>query len=148
MTMVRIPGITPIKLQYFSYHKSLGVSVFLLGVLRLWWRLRHPAPRLPAVIAPVERRLAAATHGLLYLLIFAVPASGYFYSLAAGVPVIYLGIIPLPIVIEPNPSLKPMLKALHFWLNTGLAACLALHIAGTLKHRLVDKEDLLQRMLP
>jgi cytochrome b561 len=102
LTMVEIPGITPTKLKFFNWHKWLGVTVFGLAVLRLAWRLWHPAPPLPAAMPGWQRRAAALTHWLLYALIFAIPLSGYFYSLAAGFPVVYLGLIPLPVLIGPD----------------------------------------------
>lgn len=148
LVMTSIPGLTPTKLRYFSYHKSLGVTIFVLVCLRLLWRLNHSPPLLPTSIARIERDLAAIVHSALYVLMFAVPVSGYFYSLAAGVPVKYLGMIPLPVFIEPNPGLKPILKSVHFWLNMSMVACLALHVLGTMKHRIIDKENLLKRMLP
>jgi cytochrome b561 len=95
------------------------VTVLLLAALRLLWRLRTPhrpiRPRMPAW----QHVAATALHHLLYLLMFAVPLSGYFYTLAAGVPVVYFGLFQLPVLIEPNLALKPVLKALHYWLNMG-----------------------------
>lgn len=85
---------------------------------------------------------------LLYALIFAVPVSGYFYSLAAGVPVVYLGIFPLPVLIERNQELKEILKEVHYWLNMALLAAVVLHVAAALKHHFVDRDEVLKRMLP
>src|SRR3954465_6277853 len=90
LTMVSIPGITPTKLKYFSWHKWIGVTVLGLSCLRLLWRLTHPAPAYPSTMPDWQKKAANVLHGLLYVLIFAVPVSGYFYSLASGVPVVYL----------------------------------------------------------
>lgn len=95
-----------------------------------------------------QRTSASALHGLLYLLIFAVPLSGYFYSLAAGVPVVYLGLFSLPVLIEPNPEWKPILKQLHYWLDVTLLASVGIHVAAALKHHLIDRDGVLKRMLP
>ena len=92
VTMVDIPGLTPTKLRYFSWHKWVGITVLGLACIRLLWRLSHPAPAYPASMHGWQHRTAGIVHVLLYVLIFAVPVSGYFYSLAAGVPVVYLGI--------------------------------------------------------
>jgi cytochrome b561 len=146
--MTDIAGVTPTKLKYFSWHKWLGVTVLGLAALRLLWRLTH---RLPAYLdtMPVwQQKAAGALHGLLYVLMFAVPLSGYFYSLAAGVPVVYLGILPLPVLIEPNPELKPLLKILHYSLNMTLLAAVCLHVLAVLKHHFIDRDGVFKRMLP
>ena len=148
LVMTDIPGLTPAKLRYFSWHKWAGVTVLALATLRLLWRLRRSPPAYPAAMAPWQQRAAHGLHGLLYVMMFAVPLSGYFYSLAAGVPVVYFGLFPLPVLIDADPALKPVLKALHYWLNMGLAALVALHVLAAFKHLLVDRDGIMGRMLP
>jgi len=148
VVMVDIPGITPTKLKYFSWHKWIGVTVLALACVRLLWRLTHRAPPYPDTMPQWQQRAASGLHGLLYVLLFAVPVSGYFYSLAAGVPVVYLGILPLPVLIDADPALKPVLKQLHFALDMALLACVAVHVAAALKHAVVDHDGLFSRMLP
>ena len=147
LTMVGMPGITPTKLRYFNWHKWVGVTVFGLVVLRTAWRLWHRPPALPASMPRWERRAAAASHAALYVLMFALPLSGYFYSLAAGFPVVYLGLFPLPVLIEPDPVLKEPLVALHHGLAWTMTALLLLHVGAALKHGFVDRDEVLQRML-
>lgn len=148
LTMVNMPGITPTKLKYFNWHKWMGVTVLVLAALRLLWRLTHKAPALPTTM-PLWQRLAAELgHIGLYVLMFAVPLSGYFYSLAAGFKVVYLGLYPLPVLIDPNPELKPILQALHYWLNMGLAALVSVHALAALQHHFIERDDILKRMLP
>jgi cytochrome b561 len=79
---------------------------------------------------------------------FAVPLSGYFYSLAAGVPVVYLGVLPLPELIGPDPVLKPVLKQLHLALVYTMLVFVVLHVLAAFKHQFIDKDGLLRRMLP
>jgi cytochrome b561 len=148
VTMVDIPGITPTKLKYFSWHKWLGVTVLALACARLLWRLKHPVPAYPTSMPSWQQRAAHGLHSLLYILIFAVPVSGYLYSLAAGVPVVYLGIVPLPVLIDPNPELKPILKQVHYVLNMSLLASVLLHVAAALKHQFIDRDGVLRRMMP
>ncbi len=148
LVMTDMPGITPTKLKYFSWHKWTGVTILLLATLRLLWRLSHKAPAYPDTMPAWQMTAANALHGLLYVLMFAVPLSGYFYTLAAGVPVVYFGLFQLPVLIEPNAELKPVLKELHFWLNMGLAACVLAHLGAALKHHFIDRDGILQRMLP
>jgi cytochrome b561 len=148
LVMTDIPGLTPAKLRYFSWHKWAGVTVLLLATLRLLWRLTNRAPAYPAAMPAWQQRAAHVLHGMLYVLIFAVPLSGYFYSLAAGVKVVYFGLFPLPVLIQPDPALKPILKAVHYWLNMLMAGLVGLHVAAALKHLLVDRDGIVQRMLP
>lgn len=148
LIMTDMPGITPTKLQYFSWHKWLGVTVFGLACLRLLWRLFNQPPPHPADMAKWQKQAAGAVHLLLYALIFASPVSGYLHSLAAGVPVVYLGIFPLPVVLAPNPDIKELLEDVHYVLNMTMAALVALHVLGALKHHFIDRDGILKRMLP
>lgn len=146
--MVDIPGLTPAKLRYFSWHKWAGVTILLVATVRLLWRLSHRAPALPDTIPAWENLASRVSHVLLYVLLFAVPLSGYFYTLSAGIPVMYFGVIELPVLIGKDPALKPVLETLHFWLNMLLAAAVALHVMAALKHQFIDRDTVLRRMLP
>ncbi len=148
LTMTDIPGLSPTKLKYFSWHKWAGVTILALAFLRLMWRLGHPAPAYPNSMSVFQKKAAGGLHGVFYVLFFAVPLSGYFYSLSAGVPVVYFGILPLPVLMAPNPELKPLLKALHFWLNMMLAGGVAMHVLAALKHQFIDKDGIFKRILP
>jgi cytochrome b561 len=148
LTMVDIPGLTPTKLKYFSWHKWLGITVFGLACLRILWRLSHAAPGYPDSMPGWQKKAAHASHGLMYLLIFAVPLSGYFYSLAAGVPVMYLGVVPMPVLIGPDPELKALLKQVHYALNVVLLCMFSLHVLAALKHQFIDRDGMFKRMLP
>ena len=148
LVMVDIPGLTPTKLKYFSWHKWLGVTVLGLACIRLLWRLFHAPPPYPLSMPRWQQQAAHLLHGLLYLLIFAVPLSGYFYSMSAGVPVVYLGLFPLPTLISPDPELKLILKQVHYVLNMTLLACVCGHVLAALKHQLIDKDNIVRRMLP
>ncbi len=148
VTMTDIPGLTPTKVRYFSWHKWLGVTVLGLVCVRLLWRLRHAAPAYPVGMAKWQQTAASALHSVLYVLMFAVPVSGYFYSLAAGVPVVYLGLVQLPVLIEPNPELKVLLKGVHYWFNVTLLVSVCGHVLAALKHHFFDKDGIFKRILP
>ena len=148
LTMIEIPGITPTKLKFFNWHKWAGVTVLLLATLRLLWRLTHPAPPLPPAMPGWQKKIAELTHYLLYFCIFAVPLSGYFYSLASGFPVVYFGLVQLPVLIEPNPELKEQLKTLHYIGNVTLSTLVILHVGAALQHHFIHRDDVLRRMLP
>lgn len=148
LTMVDMPGITPTKLKYFNWHKWMGVTVLGLAVLRVLWRLAHKAPPLPATMPRWERLGAELGHFGLYALMFAVPLSGYFYSLASGYKVVYLGMFPLPVLMDANPELKPILKTSHYLLTMGLAVLVSVHVLAVIKHQFIDRNNILKRMLP
>ncbi|CAB3666685.1 Cytochrome b561 [Paraburkholderia sediminicola] len=146
--MTDIPGFTPTKLKYFSWHKWIGVTVFVLAVARVLWRATHRAPSLDSATPTWQKAAAHLVHGLLYVLMLAIPVSGYFYSSAAGIQVVYLGIVPLPTLIGPDQALKAILRTVHVLLNYTLLALVAMHVLAALKHQFVDRDGLLARMIP
>ncbi len=146
--MTEMAGFSPTKLKLFSWHKWAGVTVLLLAAVRLLWRLKHTSPAYPATMPAWQQKAAHGLHGMLYVLFFAVPLSGYFYTLAAGFPVVWFGVIPLPVLMEASPEWKPILKTTHFVLVYLLATLVVAHLAAALKHHLIDRDGILQRMLP
>jgi cytochrome b561 len=140
--------ITPDKLRYYAWHKWVGISVFLLAAARLAWRAAHPAPKLPATMPAWQIRASGATHALLYVLMLAIPLSGWIYSSSTGVSVVYLGLVPLPDLVPKDRETAKSLLLLHNSLNYLLAAAVTVHIAAALKHHFVDRDDILARMLP
>jgi len=146
LSMVALP-ISPRKLHWYLFHKSIGVTIFLLTSLRLAWRAvrSHPAPvPMPAW----QRRAAAASHALLYVLLFVIPLSGWLYSSATGVQVVYLGIVPLPDLVGKDRALAGLLRVVHVSLNALLFATVCLHVAAAIRHHFVDRDAVLARMLP
>jgi cytochrome b561 len=144
--MVDLP-LSPQKLKYVSWHKWFGVTIFLLAIARLTWRLRNPAP--PPVPMPAwQRRAASVTHVLLYLLIVVIPLSGWLYSSATGVPTVYLGLVQLPDLVGRDKPLADLLKMIHTALNYTMLVLVAVHVTAALKHHFADRDDVLMRMLP
>ncbi len=138
---------SPSRLKLYSYHKWLGVTVFMLAVLRVLWRLAHAAP--PPVAMPAWQRITSvATHHLLYLLVLAVPISGWLMSSALGMQTVYLGVIPLPDLLARDKALGDQLVILHKALNLSMAVLVLAHVLGALKHYFIDKDAVLGRMLP
>ncbi|AUT60435.1 MULTISPECIES: cytochrome b [Paraburkholderia] len=146
--MTDIPGFTPTKLKYFSWHKWIGVTVFALVIIRILWRATHATPPMPSHMPKWQRGIAHLTHFLLYVLMVVIPVSGYLYSSAANVPVVYLGLVPLPRLIAPDPHLKEVLKSVHIALNYTLLVLVVLHVLAALKHQILDRDGLLSRMIP
>jgi len=135
------------RLKLFNWHKWAGVTILALSALRLLWRLTHRPPAEPPM--PAWQALAArAVHGLLYLMFFAVPLAGWAYSSAAGFPIVWFGLLPLPDFVPVDKALAEQLKELHELLAWGLAALVLAHVGAALKHHFIDKDGLLLRMMP
>lgn len=138
--------LSPAKLRYYSWHKWIGVTVFILACVRVAWLATHRPP--PLAMAPWQRHAARFTHALLYLLMFALPLSGWLMSSAKGVPTVYLGVLPLPDLLGKDKALGDTLRALHEALGVILASLVVLHIGAVVKHQWVDRDGLFARMLP
>lgn len=135
------------KISVLARHKSVGITILALAVLRVLWRFANPTPQLPTNTTPWQRRLAQGTHVLLYGIIFAMPLSGWAMSSAKNYPVSWFGVIQLPDFVTPSESLFSTLKETHEALATALLVLAALHVAGALKHQFIDKDGVLRRML-
>jgi len=141
-------ALSPGKLRLLSYHKWLGVTVFILVMVRLLWRASHqPAPLL-ATMPHWQRVAANAVHVLLYGLLFAIPLSGWLMSSAKGFQTVYLGLLPLPDLIPKDKVLGDALFALHEVLNITLLGLVIVHVAAAIKHQFVDRDGTLARMIP
>lgn len=146
--LVHEMSLSPDKLRMLSYHKWLGVTIFILAVIRLLWRMSHKPAALPATMPQWQRLAAQGVHMLLYVLLFVIPLSGWLMSSAKGFQTVYFGIIPLPDLLTKDKALGEALAELHEMLNAGLLVLLIAHIAAALKHQLVDRDGTLTRMLP
>jgi len=124
------------------------VTGLALVAIRLLWRLSHKPPAALASIPPLQHKLAEGMHYLLYFLMFAAPISGYLYGSAAGVPVVYLKLVQLPMIIAPDPELKALLKTVHYVLVMTMAGAVVAHALAALKHHFFDRDTTLKRMLP
>jgi cytochrome b561 len=106
-------------------------------------------PRTPMeFMPPWQQRAAAATHALMYALLVVIPLSGWLYSSAAGVQVVYLGLLPLPDLVAKDKAMADMLRGLHITLNFTLLALVCVHAVAALKHHFVDRDAVLTQMLP
>ena len=138
---------SPTKLKLFSWHKWLGVTVFVFVVVRIYWRLRHSPPDLPESIAPWQKRVTHVAHGLLYFLMVTIPVSGWLMSSAKGFQTVWFGVLPLPDLLSKDKELGNLLVIVHQTLNFSFLALLILHILAVLKHHFIDKDMILRRML-
>jgi cytochrome b561 len=122
--------------------------VFILAVARAAWRLTHPPPPMPEATPRWERRAAAFSHAALYVLLIAIPLSGWLMSSALGVQTVYFGVLPLPDLLAKDKALGEALKVVHVVLNAVLGVLVTAHVAAALKHHFLDRDDVLHRMLP
>jgi cytochrome b561 len=145
--MVDLP-FSPARVKQYNWHKWAGISILLLSAVRLLWRLKNPPPPLAGDIVNWQAQLAHWAHRLLYVLFFALPLAGWAYSSAAGFPVVYFGIVPLPDWVPVNTELADTLKLVHRWLAYTLASLISLHVVAAFFHQLTDDQGLLERMIP
>ncbi len=141
-------SLSPWKLRIYSWHKWAGVTAFLLVLVRIVWRLTHRPPSLYADIPAPMQMAAQAGHRLLYLLMIAIPLSGWLMSSAKGFQTVYFGVLPIPNLLGKNKELGDLLQSMHQTLNFLLVAVVIGHVGVALKHHLIDKDDVMVRMLP
>ena len=139
-----------------NVHRSIGLTVLGLALLRLLWRFSHRPPAYPATYQRWESVLSHVVHGFLYLIMFGLPITGYIMdsaSKASGQPIVWFGLIPIP-HLGPIVQLAPAAKhhvhelfgAAHLLSAEALYLLLFLHVAGALKHQFIDREKEVQRM--
>ena len=144
--MVGLPKGLPVKATLINLHKSLGLTVFLLVLLRIVARLvlhRPPLPPMP----PWQRAAARTTQGLLYVGMVAMPLAGYLGSSFNTYGTRFWG-VPLPKWGWDDAHLRELFFSLHAAIGYALIALIVLHVAGAFKHQWIDRDNLLARMLP
>ena len=139
---------SPDKIEVYALHKSFGITVLALMLVRLAWRWTNPRPVLPPTMKPWERTLAGVVHAGLYLALLAMPLSGWLFNSASNFPLKWFGLFPLPSLGGPDKELKHLAEEVHEWLSWAIVVLVLLHVAGALKHHFVDRDVVLRRMLP
>lgn len=136
------------KAKVYSWHKWAGITVLALTVVRLVWRHVRPPPPLPPTLAALDRRLAPWGHAALYLLLLAMPITGWLMSSAAGIPVVWFGMWQLPDLVAKDDGLFKSLQTAHHVLSRVLMAVLAIHVAAVVRHDVLRRDGVLRRMVP
>ena len=147
VSMVNMP-FSPRKLEFYSWHKWVGVTIFLLAIIRLAWRLANLVPHQPDSLPPWQRRLAALSHAALYAILIVMPVTGWIMSPALNLPVVYLGLIPIPSPFGVDRALGETMKVVHLSLALLLLALVSIHVLAALYHHFIQRDDVLRRMLP
>lgn len=132
------------RMFYFNLHKSVGLTLFVLILLRLYWRVTHTPPAMLASYQPWERKLATGAHHLLYLLMIAIPLTGLLMSLNSKFGVGWFGLHVWDGVDDK--AARDTFEELHELGANFMIALLAIHILGALKHKLIDKDATMSRM--
>ncbi|MHB1084823.1 MAG: cytochrome b [Thiobacillus sp.] len=138
--------LSPDKLQLYSYHKWIGITILMLASLRVMWRVMHIPPPLLDDMARWQRIASRVVHGLLYVLVLAIPVSGWLMSSAKGFQTVWFGVLPLPDLIGKDKALGDLLTEVHETLNFTLLALVILHVGAALKHHFFERQPFLQRM--
>ena len=138
--------LSPEKLKLYAWHKWAGVSAFLLVLVRLAWRIGHPPPALPASMSRPMQLAAHAGHGLLYVLMIAIPLTGWLMSSAKGFQTVWFGVLPIPDLLGKDKETGELLALVHKSLNLLFVAAILGHVGAALKHHFIDKDGLLDRM--
>jgi cytochrome b561 len=139
--------LSPTKINLFVWHKSIGMLILVLVILRLLNRLTKPTPELPAGMPGWERAAARASHALLYVVMIAMPLTGWVINSAAGVPFRIFWQVPLPALLAPDKHTADVAALAHFSLGVVLVALLVLHIGAALRHHFIKHNDVLTRMI-
>jgi cytochrome b561 len=131
----------------FIFHKNVGVVVLLLMLVRLGWRWLRPPPDLPA-IPGWQRRAAAASHTLLYVLAIVVPVAGYVRVKAGGFPIEWLDALGVPALVPRSDALASAAQTVHFYAALTFAALIGLHVAAAVQHAAIRRDGVFGRMWP
>lgn len=138
----------PAKVKLFEQHKSIGITIFALVLLRLSWRWINPVPAVPPTTARWQRAAAHVSHALLYALLLAMPLAGWLMSSARNFSVSWFRLFTLPDFIAPNERAFEWFRDAHHMLAKLLFVVALVHVAAALKHHFVDRDNVLRRMLP
>ncbi len=147
LTMIQeIPR--PVQDRLFILHKGLGPVVLVVVLLRLAWRLAHPAPPLPAEMPALQRRAAGAVHAGLYALLIVMATSGYVRVTTGGFPIEALNALGIPPLFAKNEAVAEVAERIHATAAAGLIVLIALHVGAAAWHGLVRRDGVVGRMWP
>lgn len=136
------------KLSLIGWHKSFGVLILMLVIIRALWRFANIAPVYADNMPTWQKLTAHGMHYILYGFMFVMPLTGWLMSSAAGLPVSFFGLFTLPNLVSPNPVWKYYFFQVHGTCALVLIALICVHVLAALKHHFWDKDDILKRMLP
>lgn len=139
---------SPDKVQTYALHKSFGLTILALAMLRLLWRLYAGTPRPVPGTPGWQEKIASLTHWLLYALLFAIPISGWVLNSAAGFPLQWFGLFQLPAIAGKDDGLRELAESVHEALFWALVLVALAHAAAAFYHHVFQRDATLARMLP
>lgn len=145
--MVDLPKGSDERSWFFALHKSIGLTMAILVLLRLIWRFKHVPPALPVFISKFKQKLAGLTHWLLYVAMFIQPISGYISSSFSGYKTKIWGLA-LPHWGWKSPNLNEIFTDIHVASSVALLCLIILHLSGVIFHVVEGDRSILRRMLP
>jgi cytochrome b561 len=140
------PG--PLQDKLYNLHKSFGISILALMLLRITYRLTAGAPAPDPTLVPWQRAVSSTMHTLLYVLLLAMPVVGWIANSAYGAPTPFFGLFDLPPIVGKNEPLSERLFTLHRWTGWVVTTLAAMHIGAALQHHFIHRDGVLRRMLP
>lgn len=149
--MVDLPRDDPDKFALYQMHKSVGLTILILTVLRIVWRVMHKSPLLPAGMPRWEQIAAKSTQGILYLMMIAIPLTGWAIAStsSSGIPTMWFGLFEVPMLpVGTDHDTHELAEEAHELLGNITILLLLLHVAAALKHHFWDKDDVLKSMVP
>lgn len=133
------------KLKLYGWHKEYGFLALFLAIIRMSWRLMNVIPHLS--LPWFEVWAARAVHLTFYGFMFAMPVTGWLITSAAGLPASFFGLFVLPNLVAPNEEWRLLFQVIHQWIGYGLIVTIFLHASAAFKHHVINKDDILKRMI-
>lgn len=139
----------PISREFINLHKSVGLTILVLTLARIGWRLANPAIALPTEMPRWQKLLARATHVLFYVALIAMPLTGWLASSAGGRDIVWFGLFDWPLLpVSGGRDAARGFMEIHGLVVKGLYVLIALHVLGALKHQFINRDNVLHRMIP
>ncbi len=146
ITMINM-RLSPMKLEMFIVHKSIGMTLLLIIIVRVLWRLLNPAPNPSKTLSLTQRKIVFLGQIFMYALLFCIPMSGWIINSAANFPLQWFGLFEVPVITAPDIMIQDNAKTAHLFLVCTLGFVVTLHIVAALRHHWILKNDILKRML-
>lgn len=139
----------PISREFINLHKSVGLTILVLTLARIGWRLANPAIALPTEMPRWQKLLARATHVLFYVALIAMPLTGWLASSAGGREIVWFGLFDWPLLpVSGGRDAARGFMEIHGLVVKGLYVLIGLHVLGALKHQFINRDNVLHRMIP
>lgn len=141
-------GFESIEDELYILHKNLGVIVLLLILFRIAWRITHRPEPLPASLPPLQQRIAATTHGLLYVLLLLMPITGYIRTVGGDFPIELLNALGVPPLVPVMKETAEVFSVIHKFSAYAILALIVAHVTAAMQHALINRDGVISRIWP